>query len=268
MNENRRYFLKIAGLSTFALTAGVGASLAGAVSGVKEPGDGSYQTAKNAVKGKRFAMVIDTRKFTSEAEMQPIIDACHAFHNVPTVQGDGIDTAKEIKWLWHDSFKHTFTDDSSPLIPEEVKDRPYFLLCNQCQNPPCVRVCPVKATYQTDQGPIAIDYHRCVGCRFCMAGCPYGSRSFNYYDPRRFMKREDYNMKYPTRMRGVVEKCTFCQERLELGEMPVCAEASNGGIMFGDITDPNSNVRKALAENFTIRRKPGYGTDPAVYYII
>ena len=69
-------------------------------------------------------------------------------------------------------------------------------------------------------------------------------------------------------MRGVVEKCTFCAERLELGKMPVCMEVSNGGILFGDLADPESDVRKALAENFTIRRKPGIGTDPGVYYII
>lgn len=263
MNSNRRYFLKVAGLSTFALVAGVGATVAKAVSDAKAPGDGSYTTSPDAIKGKRFAMVIDTRKFANETDMLPIIDACHKYHNVPDIKGP-----QEVKWIWQDSYAHTFIDDVSPFIPEEVKNRRYFLLCNQCTDPSCVRVCPVQATYLTEQGIVAIDYHRCVGCRFCMAACPYGSRSFNFSDPRRHMKDEDLNMQYPTRMRGVVEKCTFCGERLELGQMPVCAEASDGGIIFGDLLDPESNVRKALAENFTIRRKPATGTDPGVYYII
>ena len=111
-----------------------------------------------------------------------------------------------------------------------------------------------------------LDYHRCVGCRFCMAACPYGSRSFNFMDPRPHVK--DLNPAYPTRMRGVVEKCTFCAERLEKGQMPACVEVSNGAIMFGDLNDPNSLVRKVLANNFSIRRKPELGTDPGVYYII
>ncbi len=263
MNSNRRYFLKVAGLSTFALAAGVGATVVKAMPQIKEPGDGSFTTTKNAIKGKRLAMVIDTRKFENETDMLPIIDACHKFHNVPNIEGP-----QEVKWIWQDSYAHSFTDDTSPLLPEQVKNRRYFLLCNQCSEPSCVRVCPVKATYKTEQGLVAIDYHRCIGCRFCMAACPYGSRSFNFSDPRRHMKDEDLNMEYPTRMRGVVEKCTFCAEKLELGELPICVQASKGGIMFGDLSDPESNVRKALAENFTIRRKPGIGTDPGVYYII
>ena len=99
-----------------------------------------------------------------------------------------------------------------------------------------------------------------------MAACPYGSRSFNFMDPRPHVKA--LNPEYPTRMRGVVEKCTFCAERLEKGQMPACVEASNGAIMFGDLNDPKSIVRKVLANNFSIRRKPDLGTDPGVYYII
>jgi len=264
MNANRRYFLKVAGLSTFALAAGVGVTVARAVSEAKKlPGDGFYEASKNAISGKRFAMVIDTRKFNNDTDMLPVIEACHKYHNVPNIDGP-----QEVKWIWHDSYVHTFTDDTSPLLPEKVKDRRYFLLCNHCANPSCVRVCPVQATYLTTQGIVAIDYHRCIGCRFCMAACPYGSRSFNFSDPRLHMNDEDLNVEYPTRMRGVVEKCTFCAERLEFGQMPACVEAGNGGIIFGDLLDPKSNVRKALAENFTIRRKPGLGTDPGVYYII
>jgi molybdopterin-containing oxidoreductase family iron-sulfur binding subunit len=99
-----------------------------------------------------------------------------------------------------------------------------------------------------------------------MAACPYGSRSFNFKDPRPFI--EETNPGYPTRMKGVVEKCNFCAERLAVGEMPACVEASNGAIAFGDLSDPDSEVRELLRNNFTIRRKQGLGTGPSVYYIV
>jgi molybdopterin-containing oxidoreductase family iron-sulfur binding subunit len=99
-----------------------------------------------------------------------------------------------------------------------------------------------------------------------MAACPFGARSFNYIDPRPAVKVE--NKEFPTRMIGVVEKCTACYERLAIGKMPACAEASNGAIVFGDLEDPNSEVRKLMAEKYTIRRKPELGTQPSIYYVI
>jgi len=99
-----------------------------------------------------------------------------------------------------------------------------------------------------------------------MAACPYGSRSFNFRDPRPFI--DDQNPEFPTRMKGVVEKCNFCAERLAVGKEPACVEASNGIIAFGDLGDPESEVRKLLASNYSIRRKQGLGTGPSVYYIV
>jgi molybdopterin-containing oxidoreductase family iron-sulfur binding subunit len=99
-----------------------------------------------------------------------------------------------------------------------------------------------------------------------MAACPYGSRSFNFRDPRPFIKER--NPKFPTRMKGVVEKCNFCAERLAVGEMPACVEVSDGAIVFGDLEDPESEVRELLGENYTIRRMQGLGTGPSVYYIV
>ena len=101
-----------------------------------------------------------------------------------------------------------------------------------------------------------------------MAACPYGSRSFNFKDPRPFISEEDHNKEFPTRMKGVVEKCNFCAERLAVGKMPACVEASNGAIAFGDLYDPESEVRELLKSNYAIQRKQGLGTDPAVYYIV
>jgi len=99
-----------------------------------------------------------------------------------------------------------------------------------------------------------------------MAACPYGSRSFNFRDPRPFIEHEAKD--FPTRMKGVVEKCNFCAERLAVGKQPACVEASKGALVFGDLHDPDSEIRKVLKDNYTIRRKQELGTEPAVYYIV
>ncbi len=259
MNNSRRRFLKIAGLSSFAL----GMSSALSVQDALASQIGRYERNEKALKAKRWAMVIDTRKLTSEADLEALAKACHDVHNVPTAKGP-----KEIKWLWHDSYKATFPDDANDMLPNRVKNQKFLLLCNHCSNPPCVRVCPTGATFRMEDGTVAMDYHRCIGCRFCMTGCPYGARSFNFVEPRKHLANPVPNPEYPTRMLGVVEKCTFCTERLAVGKMPACVEASKGALLFGDLEDPSSDVRKALAENFHIRRKPTYGTEPGVYYLI
>jgi Fe-S-cluster-containing dehydrogenase component len=110
--------------------------------------------------------------------------------------------------------------------------------------------------------------HRCIGCRFCMAACPYGARSFNWIDPRPFIKEKDENREFPTRTKGVVEKCTLCYERLAKGLKPACVEASKGGLIFGDLDDPNSEIRQVLSSRYSFRRKPELGTRPSVYYIL
>ncbi len=259
MNNSRRKFLKIAGLSAFAFSTGAATLSANEAAA----GIGSYEPNSTALKAKRWAMVIDTRKLNDVADMEKLAKACHDVHNVPVTSG-----TKEIKWLWHDSYKATFPDDANSMLPDRVKKQQFLLLCNHCSNPPCVRVCPTGATYKMTDGTVAMDYHRCIGCRFCMTGCPYGARSFNFFDPRKSLPNPVPNPKYPTRMLGVVEKCTFCTERLAIGQLPACVEASNGAILFGDLEDPNSDVRKALSEHFHIRRKPTYGTEPGVYYLI
>ena len=258
MNNSRRSFLKVAGLSVFALSSGV-AGLANAA----QVAPGRYERGANALHAKRWAMVIDTRAFKSAEEYKPIIEACHSFHNVPKIPGK-----QEVKWMWLDNYDHAFPDDLSEHQKPSLLQAQFPLLCNHCTNPPCVRVCPTQATYKMEDGIVAMDYRRCIGCRFCMAGCPYGARSFNFVDPRKYLSDPVPNPTFPTRMIGVVEKCTFCAERLAVGKMPACVEASGGRILFGDLDDPSSSVRKALADNFSIRRKPNLGTQPGVYYLI
>ncbi len=101
-----------------------------------------------------------------------------------------------------------------------------------------------------------------------MAACPYGARSLNWRDPRPFIKTE-LNREFPTRTRGVVEKCNFCFERLAKGLIPACVEAcKEKALIFGDVEDPNSEIREVLRKNPTIRRKAHLGTHPQVYYIL
>jgi Fe-S-cluster-containing dehydrogenase component len=213
---------------------------------------------------KRWAMVVDMRRWTEE-DGRACRAACNAAHNIPQ-----FDNPKdEIKWFWVDSFEHAFPDQENHYVARKLEHAEVPLLCNHCDNPPCTRVCPTKATWKREQdGIVMMDWHRCIGCRYCVAACPYGSRSFNWRDPRPHIK-QPLNQEFPTRERGVVEKCTFCAERLAKGQLPACVEACrSGALTFGDLEDAHSEVRRLLDENFSIRRKPSLGTQPEVYYIV
>ncbi|BBO68258.1 4Fe-4S ferredoxin [Desulfosarcina alkanivorans] len=260
MKNSRRRFLQIAGVSAL----GLGAKPVLDAFAAEGAGAG-YRLAKgeDSLDAKQWAMVIDTRKLQTAEDLEPIIDACNKIHNIPTAIEN---KNHEIKWIWDAHYHNAFTDKTNEFLNEEVEHRPFLLLCNHCENPPCVRACPTQATFKNDNGIVMMDFHRCIGCRFCMAACPFGARSFNFRDPRPFI--EDDNKEFPTRMKGVVEKCNFCAERLAVGKMPACVEASNGAIVFGDLYDEHSEVRKVLKENYTIRRKQTLGTEPSVYYIV
>ena len=219
---------------------------------------------KTPLVGKRWAMVIDLKKCQRAENCDKCIVACHQTHNVPL-----FDSPKdEIKWIWKEPFGHAFHAQEHEYAREDLKHSPALLLCNHCDSPPCVKVCPTQATWKRDSdGIVMMDWHRCIGCRYCVAACPYGSRSFNWRDPRPFI--EDTTDEFPTRSRGVVEKCTFCEERLAKGQMPACVEAcEEKALVFGDLEDPNSEIRKILGTNFSIRRKPELGTRPEVYYLV
>lgn len=258
MKNSRRNFLKIAGIS--ALGLGVN-PVFNAFASSEENAKPDFSKKENVLTAKRWGMVIDTRQFQSPEDLEPIIEACHAIHNVPHIENKN----HEIKWIWEEEYEHAFTDTDHEYINDRFKHLPFLVLCNHCDDPPCVRACPTKATFKREDGIVLMDFHRCIGCRFCMAACPYGSRSFNFRDPRPI---ENQNPNFPTRMKGVVEKCNFCAERLAVGKMPKCVEVSNGAIAFGDLDDPNSNVRNLLKENYTIKRKPTLGTKPSVFYIV
>ncbi|MGB3209102.1 MAG: 4Fe-4S dicluster domain-containing protein [Desulforhopalus sp.] len=281
MDKQRRKFLKIAGAtalagisapavvkltSTPALASSSGHGETAAHAAPADTHSAGGHGAEEAPKGVRLGMLIDMRKLYGHPDlMDKAVAACHKAHNVPEIEGP----KSEIKWIWKAPFENAFPEHSSYHASKNTTENDHLILCNHCDEPPCVRVCPTKATFRMEAtGIVAMDFHRCIGCRFCMMGCPYGARSFNWMDPRPYIK--EYNADFPTRMRGVVEKCNFCGERLALGKEPACVEAikETGAIVFGDLNDPNSEIRQILDQEHTIQRKPTLGTKPSVFYIV
>ena len=158
-------------------------------------------------------------------------------------------------------------DQESRIPPTRPARCQVLVFCNHCDNPPCVRVCPTGATWKRDDGIVMMDWHRCIGCRYCIAACPYGSRSFNWRDPRPQIAA--IRPGFPTRTRGVVEKCNLCEERLLTGEAPACVEAcSQKAIVFGDLEDAELATCAASWPNARASAAAGARHQPAVYYLV
>lgn len=122
-------------------------------------------------------------------------------------------------------------------------------LCNNCENPICLQNCPTRATYQLENGIVVVDEHRCIGCKYCIASCPYDVR---YLNP----------------LKKIVQKCEFCLHRLEAGLEPACVNTCpTRALIFGDLNDPQSEASRALATNPVQVLKPERATRPQVYYI-
>lgn len=250
-NMSRRKFLKLGALSAGLVT------LAGCASIKKTPvGGGSFEKSDKEAKVGKWGMFVDMEKVD---DIDAIAAICHKEHNVPNVP----DKRHEVKWIWSEPFIALFSDMNHSQLQDRYKNKDFVSVCNHCRKPVCVKVCPTQATFQSADGITLQDMHRCIGCRNCMAACPYGSRSFNFVEPRDYI--EEVNPAYPTRMKGSVEKCDFCYDRLSKGQQPLCAEASEG-IVVGDIDDANSEISKLIKGNMTIVRRPGLGTEPCCYY--
>lgn len=179
-----------------------------------------------------------------------------------------------------------------PNVTRKFLPRP----CMQCENPPCVPVCPVGATWKREDGIVEIDYNACIGCRYCITACPYQARTFDFGEnwtdsaaqglpgglvlDAAKVYEELPNFEYGknwTRGEGVVpkspvgnaRKCTFCAHRLEVGELPMCVTTCIGrATFFGDLNDPESLVSQLLASNNAVRLKEELGTEPKVYYLV
>ena len=136
-------------------------------------------------------------------------------------------------------------------VGEYPNTRPRFLpsFCNHCDNPPCVPVCPVLATYKRDDGLVLIDYDQCIGCGYCVQACPYGAR---YVNP----------------VQRTADKCTLCAHRLAVGQKPACVTTCIGGaLILGDLNDPQSEISKLVAAHATQTLRPELGTAPMFFYI-
>jgi molybdopterin-containing oxidoreductase family iron-sulfur binding subunit len=252
MNISRRRFLQIAGISILALAAKPAFDFL-------SRDQGAAATDSATTTGKRLAMAIDLKACKAAEGCVDCIQACNVAHNIP----DFSSRKEHVRWIWEGAYDQAFPEQENNFV--KAVHGPVLMLCNHCQNPPCVRVCPTQATWRREDGIVMMDYHRCIGCRYCMAACPYGSRSFNWRDPRPYVK--DINDDYPTRTKGVVEKCNFCEERLAAGLQPACVAACKyGALTFGDMR-PGNDIYSLVSANFTQRRKPELGTGPQVYYL-
>ena len=144
--------------------------------------------------------------------------------------------------------------------------------CFHCQNAPCVKACPTKATWQEPDGIVVVDYDWCIGCRYCIAACPYYGRRFNWNEPvvpKNEMTKKQHYLGNRLRSRGQMEKCTFCVQRSREGRNPACVEACpTGARVFGNLLDPKSEIRFVLKNKKVFRLKEDLGTDPKFWYFI
>jgi Fe-S-cluster-containing dehydrogenase component len=211
--------------------------------------------SRKGIPGKKFVMVVDLARCKNARKC---VKACEKYHNL--------------------------TPDRPFIKVLKIKDNnrssPYWMpkKCFQCDNPPCVKVCPVGATYKRSDNIVLIDNERCIGCRFCMAACPYSARVFNWGKPRQSkdVENQEYSPETSTPSKiGTVEKCDFCPDMLRQEKLPHCIKACpNGVLYFGDANnDSVTNGDETVRLSTLLREKAGYryleelGTQPNVYYL-
>ncbi len=215
----------------------------------------SREEARVGIPGRKFVMVIDLARCKNARKC---VHACQKMHHLP----------EDKEWL------------QVRYMQESEDSAPYWFpkTCFHCDNPPCVKVCPVNATFKRQDGLVLIDTERCIGCKFCMAACPYSTRVFNWSEPEAIegMTCADYSPEtsVPPKV-GTVEKCDFCPDMARIGQLPDCVTACpNGVFYFGDQNeDVVTNGDETLRFSEMIRDRAGYrfaeelGTEPRVWYL-
>ena len=141
------------------------------------------------------------------------------------------------------------------------------IACQHCENPACERVCPTGATYKDDKGRVEINYDKCIGCRMCMAACPYNVRNFNWEEPKRDTDAGYGDADVVERAKGITEKCTLCKERTDRGEEPMCVKlCPTKARIYGDLDDPDSEIFKLRQQSNVRILLEDMGTKPQVFY--
>lgn len=212
-------------------------------------------TGREGIAGRKFVMVIDLGKCRNARKC---ITACQKMHYLP----------EDKEWL------------QVKLMKDSEKAAPYWFpkMCFHCDNPPCVKVCPVDATFKRTDGLVLIDNDRCIGCKFCMAACPYSTRVFNWGEPEVIEGAETVSHNPETSVpskHSTVEKCDFCPDMVRQGKLPDCVTSCpNGVFYFGDENeDTVTNGAETVRFSELIRDRAGYrymedlGTKPRVYYL-
>jgi len=285
IESSRRDFLKKAGISGAAVVSGAAAVFAGY----------RHEKAKNKEKYVKV-LTTDNRLLEVPADQ---LDGYKP--GVKELQKRGREGIKGKKWIWvidlskcrnarkcieacQDAHHlRPYEYHINTLIMQESVNTPAYFMpkpCQHCDNPPCVSVCPVDATFKRQDGPVLIDNERCIGCRFCMAACPYSARMFHWEDPRdaESDKGKEYNVELNIpQKKGTISKCLMSCDRLRENKLPYCVSACpNGVYYFGDenedavtngTTKETVKLSELLEKNGGYRLMPELGTEPRIYYL-
>ncbi len=260
---DRREFLKALGLGGLVVITG-GVSQGKIISRILEAGEHGLVAGE----GRRLGMVVDVGACIG---CRRCMYACKEENNIP-------DAPLPMNWI--EVFEMDLREpvnkvhsvppgDSRTDYNESPKRGKWYLSvnCLHCDNPPCVKVCPVGATFMGEDGIVEMDYNRCIGCRQCMAACPYNARRFNWAEPQ--IPPEKVNPEVPVRPNGVVEKCTFCKHRTRRGLLPKCVEVCPVGARhFGDLNNPDSPVSRILRTDISFSLLEEMSTMPKLHYIM
>lgn len=236
--QNRRGFLK-----TTAMVAGITVAPGVLLYGVSQ----AKPTDESVTDKKRWGMLIDTSKCADGCD--DCVNACVNEHGLTE------DTRADVAAQWIRKVglrdKKTGKEFSLPL------------LCQHCEYPPCVDVCPTGASFKRADGIVLVDKHICIGCRYCMMACPYKARSFVH-------ETLDNQKPYSPRGKGTVESCTFCVHRVDNDREPACVEAcsqaDHKAMVFGDMNDPNSEIHRKLKEINSTTLRPDMQLNPGIRY--